>query len=85
MIKGKTDTVKIPAWPETCAHVKENQETTLAGSTPLTSRRPLYPRIRRLLLGVTSPVLAPRIWTAQDVEERMLKWSSEGMEPRFIN
>ena len=35
-------------------------------------------------MGVTSPVLTRRIGAAQDVEERMLKWS-EGMEPRFIS
>ena len=31
---------------------------------------------------MASPTLAARIGAAQDVEERMLKWS-EGMEPRF--
>ena len=54
--------------------MKENQDTWLAGSDPLLDRCNLYPRIRRMLLGVTSPVLAPR----------MLKWSG-GMEPRFIS
>ena len=56
----------------------------LAGLKPLPDRCPLYLRIRRMLLGVTSPVLAPRIEAAQDVEESMLKWS-EGMKPRFIS
>ena len=37
-----------------------------------------------MLLGVTSPVPAPSIGAAQDVEERLLRWS-EGMEPRFIS
>ena len=37
-----------------------------------------------MLLGATSSAFAPRIGTAQDVEERMLKWG-EGMEPRFIS
>ena len=45
---------------------------------------PWYPPIRRVLLGVTSPAIAPRIGAARDAEERMLKWS-EGMEPRFIS
>ena len=35
-------------------------------------------------MGVTSPVIAPRIGAARDAEKRMLKWS-EGMEPRFIS
>ena len=39
---------------------------------------------RRMLLGATSPVIAPRIGAARDAEKRMLKWS-EGMEPRFIS
>ena len=84
LIRGTTDAVKIPAWPETYAHTKEIQDAWLAGSNPLPSRCRLYPRIRRMLLGVNSPVLAPRIGTSQDVEETMIKWS-EGMEPRFIS
>ena len=84
IIKGTKEAVKIPAWPETYAHVKENQNTWLAGSDPLPDRCLLYPRIRRILLGVTSPVVALRIGAAQDVEERMLTWS-EGMEQRFIS
>ena len=37
-----------------------------------------------MLLGLTSPALAPRIGSAQDLEERMLQWN-EGLEPRFIS
>ena len=73
----------MPAWPDIYAHVKEHQETWLADSSPLPEKCALHPRIRRMLLGLTSPAFAPRIGAAQDVEERMLKWS-EGMEPRFI-
>ena len=36
------------------------------------------------VVGVTSWALEPRIGAAQDVEERMLRWS-EGMETRFIS
>ena len=56
----------------------------MVGTDPLPDRCPLYPLIRWMLLGVTSPVLAPRIGAAQDSEERMLR-RSEGMEPRFIS
>ena len=35
-------------------------------------------------MGVTSPVIAPRIGVARDAERRMLRWS-EGMEPSFIS
>ena len=45
---------------------------------------PRYPQIRRMLLGVTSPAIGPRIGAARDAEKRMLKWS-EGMEPHFIS
>ena len=72
--------MKIPAWPETYAHVKD---TWLAGSNPLPDMCPLFSCIRRMLLEVTSSVLTPRIGAAQDVEERRLRWS-EGLEPRFI-
>ena len=75
IIKVTTDAVKIPAWPETYAQVEENQDTRLAGSFPLPSRSPQYPRIRRKLLGVNSPLQAPRIETGQVVKEGRLKWS----------
>ena len=70
--QGTKDAVKIPTWSQTYAHLKENQDTWLAGSDSLPDRR--------MLLGVTSPVLASRIGAAQDVEEK-----SEGIEPRFIS
>ena len=70
--------------PEAYAHAKENQQAWLSGSMPLPDQCPRYPPIRRKLLGVTSPVIAPRIGAARDTEKRMLKWS-EGMEPRFIS
>ena len=35
-------------------------------------------------MGVTSPIIAPRIGAARDAEKRMLKWSG-GMEPRVIS
>ena len=53
IIRGTKEAVKIPVWPETYAHVKENQDTWLAGSDPLPDMFPLYPHIRRMLLGVT--------------------------------
>ena len=45
---------------------------------------PRHPPIRRMLLGVTSPDIVPRIRAARDVEEKSRKWN-EGMEPCFIN
>ena len=56
----------------------------LSGSRPLPDQCPRYPPIRRMLLGVTSPTIAPRIGAACDSEEKMRKWG-EGMEPRFIS
>ena len=76
--------MRVPAWPEAYAHVKENQDTWLAGSRSLPSQCPRYLPIKRMLLGVTSPAIAPRIGAAHDAQERMRKWS-EGMEPRFIS
>ena len=60
IIRGTTDAVRIPALPETYAYVRENQDAWLEGLNPLPSRCPLYPRIRRMLLGLNSPVLTPR-------------------------
>ena len=78
------EAMRVPAWPKAYAHDKENQGAWLAGSRPLPSQCPQYPPIRRMLLGVTSPVVAPRIGATRDAEKRMQKWS-EGMEPRFIS
>ena len=76
--------MRVPLLPEAYAHAKENQQAWLSGSRPLPDQCPRYPPIRRMLLGVTSLVIAPRIGAARDAEKRMLKWS-EGMEPRFIS
>ena len=76
--------LRVPLLPEAYAHAKENQQAWLSGSRPLPDQCPRYPPIRRMLLGVTSPIIAPRIGALRDAEKRMLKWS-EGMEPRFIS
>ena len=84
VVKDSGAAMRVPLLPEPYAHVKENQQAWLSGSRPLPDQCPRYPPIRRMLLGVTSPVIAPRIGATRDAERRMLKWS-EGMEPRFIS
>ena len=84
VVKDSGEAMRVPLLPEAYAHVKENQQAWLPGSRPLPDQCPRYPPIRRMLLGVTSPVIAPRIGAARDAKKRMLKWS-EGMEPRFIS
>ena len=83
VVKDTGAAMGVPLLPEAYAHAKENQQAWLPGSRPLPDQCPRYPPIRRMLLGVTSPIIAPRIGAARDAEKRMLKWS-EGMEPRFI-
>ena len=83
VVKDSGEAMRVPLLPEAYAHVKENQQAGFSGSRPLPDQCPRYPLIRRMLLGVTSPVIAPRIGAARDAEKRMLKWS-EGMEPCFI-
>ena len=75
VVKDSGEAMTIPLLPEAYAHVKENQ---------LPGQGPRYPPIRRMLLGVTSPAIAPRIGEARDAEEIMLKWSGR-IEPRFIS
>ena len=84
VVKDTGETMLVPLWREAYAHVKGNQQEWLSGSRPLPDQCPRYPPIRRMLLGVTSPAIAPRIGAARDAEKRMLNWS-EGMEPRFIS
>ena len=76
--------MRVPVWSEAYANVKENQQVWLSGSRPLPYQCPRYPPIRSMLLGVTSPAIAPCIGAARDAEEKMRKWS-EVMEPRFLN
>ena len=83
VVKDSGTAMRVPLLPEAYAHVKENQQAWLYRSRPLPDQCPRYIPIRRMLLGVTSPIIAPRIGAARDAERRMLKWS-EGMEPRFI-
>ena len=84
VVKDSGKSIWVPLLPEAYAHVKESQQAWFSGSRPLPEQCPRYPPIRRMLLGVTYPVIAPRIGAARDAEKRMLKWS-EGMEPRFIS
>ena len=84
VVKDTGEAMRVPHVPEAYAHAKENQQAWLPGSRPLPDQCPRYPPIRRMLLLITSPVIAPPIGAARDAEKRMLKWS-EGMEPRFIS
>ena len=84
VLRDSGDAMRVQLWSEAYAHVKENQQVWLSASRPLPDQCPRYPPIRRMSLGVTSPVIAPRIGAAHDAEEKMRKWS-ERMEPRFIS
>ena len=72
VVKDSGAARRVPLLPEANAHMKENHQAWLSGSRPLPDQCPLYPPIRRMLLGVTSPVIAPRIGAARDAERRML-------------
>ena len=84
VVKDSGEAMRVTPWPEAYAHVKENQQVWLSESRPLPDQCPRYPSIRRMLLGVTSPAIAPQIGAARDVEEKVRKWS-EVMEPRFVS
>ena len=84
VVKDTGEAVRVPQLPGAYTHAKKNQQTWLPGSRPLPDQCPRYPPIRRMFLGVTSPIIAPRIGAARDAEKRMLKWS-EVMDPRFIS
>ena len=84
VVRDSGEAMRVPLWTEAYAHVKENQQAWLSGSRPLPDQCPRYTPIRRMLLGVTSTVIVPRIGAARGAEEKMRKWS-EGMKPRFIS
>ena len=69
VVKDSGEAIRVTLWPEAYAHVKENQQAWLSGSRPLPEQCPRYPPIRRMLLGVTYPAIAPRIGAARDAEE----------------
>ena len=66
VVKDSGTAMTVPLLPEAYAHVKENQQAWPSGSRLLPDQCPRYPPIRRMLLGVTSPVIAPRIGAARD-------------------
>ena len=68
---------------ELCAKLQEYRAIARERDGKKKFEEPRWPT-RRMLLGVTSPITAPRIGAARDAEKRMLKWSG-GMEPRFIS
>ena len=45
VVKDTGEAMRVLAWPEAYAHVKENQKAWLAGSRPLPSQCPQYPPI----------------------------------------
>ena len=73
VVKDTGEAMLVPLWWEDYAHVKGNQEEWLSGSRPLPDQYPRYPLIRRMLLGVISPAIAPRIGAARVAEKIMLK------------
>ena len=73
VVKDSGEAMRVPVWPESYAHVKENQQVWLSWSRPLPDQCTRYPPIRRMLLGVTSPAIAPCIGAARDAEEQMRK------------
>ena len=72
VVKDSGAARRVPLLPVAYAHMKENQQAWLSGSRLLPDQCPRYPPIRRMLLGVTSPVIAPRIGAARDAVRRML-------------
>ena len=84
VVTDSGEAMRVPVRSEAFAHVKENQQVWPARCRPLPDQFPRHPPIRRMLLEVTSPAIAPRIGAARDAEEKIQKWS-KGMQPRFIS
>ena len=66
VVKDSGEAMRVPVWPEAYAHVKENQQVRLSGFKSLPYQCPRYSPIKRMLLGVSSPAIAPRIGAARD-------------------
>ena len=74
--------LRIPAWKESFALVKRELETTMEREI-LSAIMPEFPVVRRMTLGMNSPLVGPSIFAKMTMEE-MQKDFTDGWDPLFI-
>ena len=74
--------LRIPAWKESFAMVKKELETIMEREI-LPAIMPEFPIVRRMTLGMNSPLVVPSIFAKVTMEE-MQKDFTDGWDPLFI-
>ena len=74
--------LRIPAWEESFALVKRELEAIMEKEI-LPATMPEFPIVRRMTLGVNSPLVVPSIMARMTTEE-MQKYFTDGWDPLFV-
>ena len=74
--------MRIPAWKECFALVKRELEAIMEKEI-LPATMPEFPIVRRMTLGMNSPLVVPSIMARMTTEE-MQKYFTDGWDPLFI-
>ena len=74
--------LRIPAWEESFALVKRELEAIMEKEI-LPATMPEFPIVRRMTLGMNSPLVVPSIMAKMTTEE-MQKYFTDGWDPLFI-
>ena len=74
--------LRIPAWKESFAMVKRELETIMEREN-LPAIMPEFPVVRRMTLGMNSPLVVPSIFAKTTMEETQ-KDFTDGWDPLFI-
>ena len=74
--------LRIPAWKESFALVKRELEAIMEKEI-LPAAMPEFPIVRRMTLGMNSPLVVPSIMAKMTTEE-MQKYFTDGWDPLFV-
>ena len=74
--------LRIPAWKKRFELVKKELEATLEKEV-LPATIPEFPTVRRMTLGMNSPLLVPSLFARATVEKQQVEFS-DGWDPLFI-
>ena len=74
--------LRIPAWKKSFELVKKELEATLEKEV-LPATIPEFPTVRRMTLGMNSPLVVPSLFARATVEKRQVEFT-DGWDPLFI-
>ena len=74
--------LRIPAWKKSFELVKKELEATLEKEV-LPATNPEFPTVRRMVLGMNSPLVVPSLFARAMVEKQQVEFT-DGWDPLFI-